>query len=152
MVEQEKIRLKSKLIIFIIFLTVFTFLIGLLAVLFSGAIQETISMFQRTEPIKLHVYSYLYIVVQTVLYSLLLFIPSFLITSAIYPLLPMPERVVLSLALASLLYGVFVNMFIAIIKLQPFVSAQIFWELSYSVISFIIGLIAWLVRLSRIKK
>jgi hypothetical protein len=151
MENQEPIKLKSKLIVFLMSVTILLFIMGLLAIFFGQAVQETTKMFQREEPLKLQAYSYFQIIVQTFLYAFLFFLPGFFIISAIYPKLPILERSVLSIALAVLLYAFYINVFIAIIKLQPFISGEIFWDLLYVAMLSVFGLIFWLLRLTALK-
>ncbi|MDD5145687.1 MAG: hypothetical protein PHF44_02505 [Candidatus Pacebacteria bacterium] len=145
------IKIKSKLIIFLICLTLFIFLIGMLAILLGGAPKMTADLFKKTEPVKLHIYSYLRIVFQVILYSFLFWLPGFSITLAIYPKLPLSERSVISLALSALLYAFYVNVFIAITKLDFFVAGQIVFDLSYVFMVSFLGLVFWRIRLIKNK-
>lgn len=122
----------------------FAFLMGFMAIAVGGAAQETEDLVG--EPGKLHVYPFSKLFVQVILYALLFFLPGFMLASAIYPRLPLLERVVFSFGLGALVYAFNVGIWIIIGKLSYWVMSQIFWDIAFSLLFTFIGGIVWLIR------
>jgi hypothetical protein len=150
MIEQPVIKFKSRIITVLIALTLLATLMGIMGVLRGGMAQDAEDVLGRGPEIgKLHVYPYPTLIAQVIFYATLFFIPGFVIVSAIYPALLLPEKVVLSTAVGVLLYSFYVNIFLVTGSIVFFVMSQIVWDLFYMVLVTVIGFIIWGIRLSR---
>ena len=152
MERRGAIKIKSRLITAVMILALIAFLMGVMGVLKGGMVQDAEEVIGRgPEPGKIHVYPYFQLVTQVVFYTLIFFIPGFLVTSAAYPQSLLPERVVLSTALGALMYAFYVNLFLISGNLTFFVMSQIIWDLAYSIVVSAVGFVAWRIALSKLK-
>ncbi len=139
-----KFKLKSPQMIAYLVAALLTFLMGFMAIVAGGAAEQTEQLVGA--PGKLHVYPLLIIFCQVFLYSLFFFLPGFSLTLAMYPNLPLLERVVFSFGVGALAYALNVGIWLVTGMLDFWVMSQIFWDIAFSFIVSFVGIILWLFR------
>lgn len=150
--QKELLKLGSKPMIIAIILAFTTFFLGFMAIAVGDMAEAGEEVIGRgPKPGKLHIYPYATITMQVIVYAVLFFLPGFLVSSACYPRLPLPERFVLSILFATLMYATYVNLFAVTGNVTFFARSQIIWDLLYVIVTSLVAFPIWRLKLSKIK-